>query len=69
MDQNQGFAVLNVPMSPARTDVVARTTVLTFQNVPFSVFSGTHQIFSQFLTDATDDTSKTFGLQGSADSE
>lgn len=68
VDQNTGFALLDVPMSPSVTDVVARTILLTFANVPFAVFGNTHQIFSQFLLDTTQGTTKTFGLTGTADS-
>ena len=68
VDQGQGFALISVPQSPVTTNVVARTTVIQFSNIPFAVFDNTHSIFSQFLTDTTDDVSKTFGLTGIADS-
>jgi hypothetical protein len=68
VDQNTGFALLDVPLSPSQTDVVARNTILRFNNVPFAVFGDTHSIFSQFLTDTTVGTTKTFGLTGVADS-
>lgn len=69
VDQNTGFALLNVPKNPSVTDVVARTILLTFANVPFAVFDNTHAIFSQFLLDTTQGVSKTFGLTGTADSK
>ncbi|GAA6063179.1 hypothetical protein JCM10212_003114 [Sporobolomyces blumeae] len=59
------FALLSIPKSNTKTDVVARTILLQFQNVPFkSVNNGG---FSSFLTQVTDDVSKTFTLHGSAD--
>jgi len=61
------FALLSIPSNPARTDVTARTILLQFQNVPFqSVNNGG---FSSFITQVTDDVSKTFTLRGAADSK
>ncbi|GAA5951249.1 hypothetical protein JCM3765_002422 [Sporobolomyces pararoseus] len=58
------FALLSIPSNPAKTDVTARTILLQFQNVPFkSVNNGG---FSSFLTQVTDDQSKTFTLHGAA---
>ncbi|GAA5969858.1 hypothetical protein JCM21900_004182 [Sporobolomyces salmonicolor] len=59
------FALLDVPLNPAKTDVTARTIQLTFANVPFK--SVDNSGFSSFLTQVTDDVSKTFTLHGSAD--
>ncbi|GJN94719.1 hypothetical protein Rhopal_007810-T1 [Rhodotorula paludigena] len=59
------FALLDIPSNPARTDVVARTIVLAFSNVPFQ--SVDNSLFSNFLVDVTDDESKTFALRGQAD--
>lgn len=51
-------------MLPSVTDVVARTLLLTFENIPFtSIDNG---VFSNYLLDVTDGTSKVFGLHGSA---
>lgn len=69
LDQGTTVAVLDVPTSQASTDVVARTTRLQIEHVPFAVPGNAHQVFSQFLTDTTDDASKTFGLSGYANSE
>jgi hypothetical protein len=68
MKRDQGdFAQLNVPLLPAKTDVVARTLLLTFSGVPFqSVDNG---VFSNFLLATTQGSSKSFGLHGSANSE
>ncbi|GAA5914535.1 uncharacterized protein JCM6883_003197 [Sporobolomyces salmoneus] len=58
------FALLSIPSNPAKTDVTARTILLQFQNVPFkSVNNGG---FSSFITQVTDDESKTFTLHGAA---
>ncbi|GAA5937070.1 uncharacterized protein JCM15063_000146 [Sporobolomyces koalae] len=63
--RDQGdFALLSIPQNPAKTDVTARTILLQFQNVPFqSVNNG---LFSSFVTQVTDDQSKTFTLHGAA---
>lgn len=68
VDQGTGFAELNIPMSPTSTDVVSRIATLQISHVPFAVASNAHAVFSQFLTDTTDDASKTFGLVGTANS-
>lgn len=56
-----------VPLLPSVTDVVTRSLLLTFTNIPFTSLD--NGIFSSFLTATTDDVSKSFGLHGSADSE
>ncbi|GAA95808.1 hypothetical protein E5Q_02465, partial [Mixia osmundae IAM 14324] len=69
-DAGTDFALIAVPQIPATTDVVARTLGLAFQNVPFAVdpnYSGQHAVFSQFLTDTTDNVNKSFVLHGTAD--
>lgn len=63
---DQSFATLNVPMLPSITDVVARSLLLKFEDIPFtSINDG---IFSSFLLDTTVGMSKSFALQGAADS-
>ncbi|BGP00846.1 hypothetical protein RTBOTA2_002159 [Rhodotorula toruloides] len=62
---NGDFALLDIPSNPAKTDVVARTIVLAFANVPFA--SVDNNLFASFLTQVTDDVSKTFQLHGAAD--
>ncbi|BGP22157.1 pre-rRNA processing protein [Rhodotorula toruloides] len=62
---NGDFALLNIPSNPAKTDVTARTIVLAFANVPFA--SVDNNLFASFLTQVTDDVSKTFQLHGAAD--
>ncbi|WFD30560.1 hypothetical protein MSPP1_001581 [Malassezia sp. CBS 17886] len=59
-------AVLDVPMSPATTDVQKRIMTLKFANVPFAVKPDKQKIFSQFLADTTADKNVTFGLHGNA---
>lgn len=54
-------------MSPAKTDVVSRTILITFQNVPFKSLD--NNLFSQFLSQVTTSNSKTFGLGGLANSK
>lgn len=51
-------------MLPSITDVVARTLLLTFENVPFT--SSDDSVFSSYLRDVTNSASKSFGLHGSA---
>ena len=60
------FAKLNVPMSPSTTDVVARTLLLQFANMPFT--STDNNIFSNFLLETTQGSSKMMALSGTADS-
>lgn len=59
-------AVLNIPASPALTDVDTRVLSLEFANVPFQAYDSAHSAFSQFLTDATMHPHVDFGLHGSA---
>ena len=60
------FATLKVPMQPSKTDVVARSLLLTFQNVPFTSID--NMIFSSFLMETTVGSTKGFALHGAADS-
>lgn len=60
------MAVLNIPTSPTMTDVEARVLTLMFNNVPFSVYNGQQQTFSQFVADVTKGEQVTFNLHGSA---
>ncbi|KAM0750211.1 hypothetical protein T439DRAFT_247618 [Meredithblackwellia eburnea MCA 4105] len=59
------FATLNVPLQASTTNVVARSLLLQFSNVPFTSID--NSIFSSFLLDTTVGVSKSFGLHGSAD--
>ena len=61
------FASLDVPMSPAKTDVISRRIALNFQNVPFRSLAD--NLFSNFLTETTNGESVTLGLTGFANSQ
>lgn len=63
---NKDMAVLNIPASPASTDVEARILTLTFQNIPFAVYGNAHSTFSQFAADFVAREQVTFNLHGSA---
>ncbi|KAH8925300.1 hypothetical protein BT69DRAFT_1216651 [Atractiella rhizophila] len=60
------FANIEVPLSPAQTNVQTRVILLTFANVPFAAIGSAHDTFSQYLTDVTQGTTKNFGLTGNA---
>ena len=47
------IAVLNIPYSPAQTQVRARILTLEFRNSPMSAYSSKHAQFSQFIADTT----------------
>ena len=59
-------AILNVPMSPAVTDVERRVMTLKFSDVPMQAYGNKHSQFSGFLADTTAQKSVTFQLHGSA---
>ncbi|WFC96532.1 hypothetical protein MBRA1_003193 [Malassezia brasiliensis] len=61
-------ALLNIPMSPATTDVEQRVMSLKFSNVPMKAYSNKHSQFSRFLADTTAQKSVSFRLHGNADS-
>ena len=63
------IAVLNVPWSPATTDVKKRIMTLRFKNVPMSAYDSKHKEFSQFLADTTKQRNITFALHGDADAK
>ncbi|UZJ55969.1 hypothetical protein CBS101457_005289 [Exobasidium rhododendri] len=58
--------VLNIPASPATTDVEARILTLMFTNVPLAVLNNAHQLFSTFVADFTKGTQVTLNLHGTA---
>lgn len=60
------IASLNVPLLPAKTDVVARTLLLTFADIPFTAIS--HDDFSDFLNETTQGVQVSFDLTGKATS-
>ncbi|WFC96531.1 hypothetical protein MBRA1_003192 [Malassezia brasiliensis] len=62
------LAILNIPMSPAVTDVQQRILTLKFNDVPFEAYGNKHSQFSGFLADTTAQKSVTFQLHGNADS-
>ncbi|EPQ29604.1 uncharacterized protein PFL1_02823 [Pseudozyma flocculosa PF-1] len=66
---NRDVAVLDIPLSPSITDVVARILTLMFTNVPFAVYGDQHPAFSQFLADTTAGTQVRFNLNGKADTK
>lgn len=49
----QDVGVLNIPTSPALTDVEQRMMTLMFKNVPLAVSNGQHDAFSNFVADFT----------------
>ncbi|KAL8280236.1 hypothetical protein RQP46_007350 [Phenoliferia psychrophenolica] len=59
------FATVSVPMAPSFTDVVARTLLLKFEDIPFQ--STDDGIFSTFVVDTTTGISKSFAVHGAAD--
>lgn len=63
---NQQMAVLNIPPSPAATNVEQRMLTLMFTNVPFSVFGDAHSTFQTFVADVTKSEQVTFNLNGQA---
>ncbi|KAM0789126.1 hypothetical protein ACM66B_003180 [Microbotryomycetes sp. NB124-2] len=61
------FAELDVPNGPARTDIVARTTLIPIENAPFqSVDNGE---FSAFVARTTVSNTVSFSLNGNADTK
>lgn len=62
--QNTDLAVLNIPTSPATTDVEARILTLAFSHVPFAVYGQSHTQFSQFVADFVKESQITFNLHG-----
>ena len=62
------LAILDIPMSPAVTDVQQRILTLKFSDVPMAAYGNKHSQFSGFLADTTAQKSVTFQLHGSADS-
>ena len=71
IEQYQGAdnAALNVPYSPAYTQVQARIMTLQFKNVKFAAFSNGHGKFSQFIADATKQSCVKFVLHGAANAK
>ena len=61
-------AILNIPMSPATTDVQQRVMTVRFNNVPMQAYGGKHSQFSGFLADTTAQKSISFQLHGNANS-
>lgn len=66
---NQDVAQMNVPYSPAVTDVAARIMTLSFSNVPMASSNNEHSGFSDFLADTTAGSCVKFGLHGTANSK
>ncbi|WFD23341.1 hypothetical protein MEQU1_002030 [Malassezia equina] len=66
---NADIATLNIPMSPATTDVQQRVMSLEFTNAPMSVKSNEHDTFSDFIADTTAGDCIKFGLHGSANAK
>ena len=67
--KSNNIAELDVPWSPAQTDVQNRIIHLQFSNVPMAAYKNQHSGFAGFLADTTRQTSVTFGLHGDADTK
>jgi hypothetical protein len=63
---NQDIGVLNIPVSPAQTDVERRIMLLMFKNVALAVSENSHDAFSNFVADFTKGTKLTVNVHGSA---
>ncbi|WFD26547.1 hypothetical protein MNAN1_001530 [Malassezia nana] len=66
---NQDIATLNIPLSPATTDVQERVMSLQFSDVGMEVDSDEHDTFSDFIADTTAGDCIKFGLHGSANAK
>ncbi|KAG6813669.1 hypothetical protein H0H92_008517 [Tricholoma furcatifolium] len=64
--QGTSFAELVIPEAPSTTDVQNRIIHLTFENIPFAVFSDQHSTFDQFVAATTIGQTQTLQLSGSA---
>jgi hypothetical protein len=64
---NADMAVLNIPTSPATTNVEARVLTLMFSNVPLAVGGSAHTVFNDFVADFTKNVQVTVDLKGTAD--
>ncbi|KAG6908393.1 hypothetical protein DXG01_004822 [Tephrocybe rancida] len=67
--EGTSFARLVLPKAPSTTDVENRIVHLTFNDVPFAVFSDKHSTFDQFVAATTVGKSLTLQLSGSANAE
>jgi len=66
---NQDIATLDIPLSPATTDVQQRVMSLQFSNVPMTAKSNEHNTFADFIADATAGDCIKFGLHGTANAK
>ncbi|KAJ7928639.1 hypothetical protein B0H13DRAFT_1968281 [Mycena leptocephala] len=67
--KGESIAQLALPKAAAKTDVDARIIHLTFANVPFAVFDGTHSNFDDFVAATTVGKTETLHLSGSANAD
>lgn len=67
--EGQSFAQLAIPKGPSNTDVQDRIIHLTFDDVPFAVFSDGHGTFDKFVAATTIGKVTTMGLSGSANAD
>ncbi|EGO25193.1 hypothetical protein SERLADRAFT_448192 [Serpula lacrymans var. lacrymans S7.9] len=65
----QSFAELVLPWAPSTTDVETRIIHLTFDNVPFAVFSDQHKAFQDFLAATTMGQTQNLSLSGAANAD
>lgn len=63
---NADMALLNIPTSPAQTDVEARILTLMFKGIPLQVFDNSRTLFSSFVADFVRQQQVTFNLHGTA---
>ena len=66
--KNKDIAELDVPWSPAETDVQNRIIKMQFSDVPMEARKNQHSAFSGFIADTTRQKSITFQLHGEANS-
>ncbi|KAG1742190.1 hypothetical protein EDB19DRAFT_1702736 [Suillus lakei] len=65
----QSFAELVIPRGPTTTDVQNRIIYLTFNDVPFAVYSDQHETFQNFVAATTLGSSQTLALSGAANAD
>ncbi|KAG6854052.1 hypothetical protein C0991_011030 [Blastosporella zonata] len=67
--EGTSFAQLALPKAPSTTDVENRIIHLTFDGVPFAVFSDQHSTFDKFVATTTVGKSLTLQLSGTANAD
>ncbi|KAG1785555.1 uncharacterized protein HD556DRAFT_110398 [Suillus plorans] len=65
----QSFAELVIPWGPSTTDIQNRIIYLTFNDVPFAVYSDQHETFQNFVAATTLGSSQMLALSGAANAD